>query len=1017
MSIWGKKTEKETSERGLARAALDGASREELVREAHKSLAREGRTGRIGVWLEADPNSIAQKEVPAGFRGVVLDRGSNETPQEWATLSVEPPLPEELLLRGKTVEQDLEASPANPITGVLVGLRHALWVPIARKEQLRGVILVGSMGNQPCIFRKSVESVAAELSLALGLEEEKSIARQGNADLGVVKRFLRTSAAECSPDTLLRSLVESCTVTAASVGGPGATFAIIGALRHPGELSCENFSLEFLWHSGDEFWTRAIQSEPLASLWGRALKDRRVIGRASEMDWTRGSVDRIVAFPLESEGQLVGVLVAGLPGRATALAIFERLELRAVLAASALSRRVLKEEDSRRAIRQQMLLECISQPLLVLDEAGRIAAASRGARELAPGPASKIKGLPKAEIPSSSTLEEFFRAGDRERVETWLRAALERAAVSHDASAEPIRAELRNGARVRLRLGKPPQGPATVILLDSLVAGESAGATIHAETELQNVIEWLEEGVVLFDTQDNIRAINTRFEQMAGLAPEESGRFETLEGLIDRLERHAADPPRFAQRWRELARNIEGGVREEVPMAHPSPRILERSARPVLDPLGRLFGRVEIYRDLTAQRAFQSKLLQTEKLAALGQMVSGIAHELSNPLTTIVGYAHRLLAHPDAPGRAEEVRQIYQEAERAGTILRQLLLNARETLPERRLVSLNQVVQRAIDLRRFTLAAEKIRVEIDLDPALPFVEGDPGHLQQVLMNLVGNAQQALEHRGQGGTIKLSTRTIGERRVLLEIKDNGPGIPQAILARIFDPFFTTKPAGVGTGLGLSIVLSVVREHGGQVHVITPPMGGAVFQIELPAASGALLDEALGSPVPDRKIVLPEAAPVAARENRYAAPARENGKGARVLVVEDEPTVARLIADVLEDEGMQAEVLLDGREALRRAAQQTFDLVICDMKMPGLDGQHFYKFLKRSGNPLRERFLFVTGDIVAAQTREFLERNRVPHVAKPFRVEELTEKVRGVLKLQARNESTAAEEARKSAARNG
>src|SRR6266478_670293 len=721
MSIWGKRTEKESCGRGVARAALDGASREELVREAQKSLAKEGRTGRIGVWLEPDPDASPQKEAPAGFRGMVLDCGSDETPQEWATLSVEPPLPEELLLRGKTVEQDLDAFPANPITGVLVGLRHVLWVPIERKEQLRGVILVGSLENQPSIFRQSVESVAAELSLALGLEEEQRIARQGNTDLGVVKHFLRTPTAEHSPDALLRNLVESCTVTAAVGGGPGATFAVIGALRHPRETSDENFALEFLWHSGDAFWTRAIESEPLASLWRRALRERRVIGSASEMGWTRGSVDRIVAFPLESEGQLAGALVAGLPGRATSLATFERLELRAVLAASALSHRILKEEESRRAGRQQALLDCINKPLLVLDEAGRIAAASRGARELALSTASKIKGPRRAEIPSSSNLEEFFRAGDREHVETWLRAALDRAPVSRDVSAAPIRAELHSGASVRLRLANPAQGPATVILLESLMTGDSKGQTIHAETELQNVIEWLEEGVVLFDSQNNIRAINTRFEQMAGLAPEESGKFETLKGLIGRLECHAADPARFSERWRELARNIEGGVREEVQMAHPSPRILERSARPVLDPLGRLLGRVEIYRDLTAQRAFQSKLLQTEKLAALGQMVSGIAHELSNPLTTIVGYAHRLL------------------------------------------VSLNQIVQRAIELRRFTLAAEKIRVEIDLDPALPFVEGDPGQLQQVLMNLVGNAQQALEQKGQGGTIKLSTRTIADRK--------------------------------------------------------------------------------------------------------------------------------------------------------------------------------------------------------------------------------------------------------------
>jgi two-component system NtrC family sensor kinase len=321
-----------------------------------------------------------------------------------------------------------------------------------------------------------------------------------------------------------------------------------------------------------------------------------------------------------------------------------------------------------------------------------------------------------------------------------------------------------------------------------------------------------------------------------------------------------------------------------------------------------------------------------------------------------------------------------------------------------------------MDLQRFSLAAEKIRVEFDLAPALPFVQGDPGHLQQVLLNLMGNARQALEQREESGTIWLRTKRIGERRVLLEVADNGPGIPQAILARIFDPFFTTKPAGVGTGLGLAIVLSVVREHGGQVHVLSPPQGGAVFQIEFPVAAEAVQDEAVGFPLPPRKSLLPEAAQAASGENRLT-PARETGKGARVLVVEDEPTVARLIADVLEDEGMHVEVLLDGREALARAAGQSFDLVICDMRMPGLDGQHFYKSLERSGSPLRERFLFVTGDSMGAQTREFLERNHLPHVAKPFRVEELTEKVRSVLVLQTQSQTLAAEVTRKNAASNG
>jgi two-component system NtrC family sensor kinase len=554
------------------------------------------------------------------------------------------------------------------------------------------------------------------------------------------------------------------------------------------------------------------------------------------------------------------------------------------------------------------------------------------------------------------------------------------------------------------------------ILLQPLGATESARQSDHAEVELQNVIEWLEEGVLLFDAGENVRAINTRFEQIMGLNPGQSGKIKSLEGLIAHLAGQAAEPERFEARWRELARGIEGGVREELQMVRPAPRILERAARPVLDSIGRRVGRVEIYRDLTAQRVFQSRLLQTEKLAGLGQMVSGIAHELSNPLTTILGYAQRLLVRQDPSARSEEARQIYQEAERASTILRQLLLNARETLPERRLVSLNQIVMRSMELQRFSLAAEKIRVETDLDPALPFVHGDPGQLQQVLMNLVGNAQQALEQQGRGGFIRLRTRRIGERRVLLEVEDNGPGIPQAIQARIFDPFFTTKPAGVGTGLGLSIVLSVVREHGGQVHVLSPPRGGAKFQIEMPAASEHQQAEALTLVAPERKNALPETVPFIDAANRRAAPF-ESGEVPRVLVVEDEPTVARLIADVLEDEGMQVDVLLDGREALDRAARVSYDLVICDMKMPGLDGQHFHKSLQRTKNPLSNRFLFVTGDVIAAQTREFLERNRLPHVAKPFRVEELMEKVREVLQIHVRQGRTQAERARKNAARNG
>src|SRR5216683_3614709 len=306
MRIWRKTAQKESSGRGLARAALDGASRQELLQEAMRALAQEGLSGRLGVWLATDSNATPHDEIAAGFHGLVWDRGRSDTPQEWAHLSVEPPLPEELLLRGKTVEQDLQASPGNPILGLLAGLRYALWVPIEWKEQLKGIILWGSAGKLPDTTHQHVESVAAELALALGLEEQQRIARLRDADLDVVRRFLSRQPSDSSPETALSDLVDSCTQRLSIEEGPGAAFAVIGDLQSETEKSGEGFSVEFRWRSGDQSWTRAIESEPLAGVWQRALQERRVTGSEPEIGWMPGSVARIIALPLESEGQLFG---------------------------------------------------------------------------------------------------------------------------------------------------------------------------------------------------------------------------------------------------------------------------------------------------------------------------------------------------------------------------------------------------------------------------------------------------------------------------------------------------------------------------------------------------------------------------------------------------------------------------------------------------------------------------------------------------------------------------------------
>ena len=1014
MRVWGTKTEKASGLLGVARAAVAGASRDELLKEALRALGRAGNADRIGVWVEAGSSLSLQSEGPGRFQGLVWDRENGEMPAEWAHLSVEPPLPEESLFAGKSVELHLEADPQRPIIGPLVELRRATWIPIERNGQLKGVILAGSRAKQAVMRLEEMRAIAAELALAIGLEEEQRLARIRNADLRTARNVLEARRTRNPAGMMLAKLADSCTEKGTGEEGPGATFAVIGALVEQAEHSGKEEEMEFRWKSGDEEWTRAVVSEPLASIWRRALEARQVIGSDPHVALGQSSVARILAYPLEEEGQLLGTLVAGLPRRAISLATLERLELRAALAAAELGRRKRNEEEVREAEWQQALLDSSSEAVILLDEAGRIAGSSRGGRELT-GLASSGAEKSSASIRAGEQFASLFRMGSRERIEEWTRGTLDGGPGFRSARRDSPQAELCNGVCVRLRIAGPAPGRGLAILLEPLESHEAARQADRAETELQSVLEWMEEGVVLFDAQENVRAMNTRFEQIAGLGPADSGKIKTLEALIERLAEHAASPERFAEHWRKLARGLESGVREELQMARFAPRIVERASRPVLDAAGRQLGRVEIYRDLTAQRVFQSKLLQTEKLAALGQMVSGIAHELSNPLTSILGFAQRLLSRAEAAGQMDEAQQIYQEAERASIILRQLLLNARETLPERRTLSLNEVVLKTMELQRFGLEAEKIRVEIELDPALPEVHGDSGQLQQVLMNLVGNSRQAIEQLGRSGTIHVRTKKIGEQKMLLEVRDDGPGVPPAILARIFDPFFTTKPAGVGTGLGLSIVLSVVREHGGQVHVLNPPQGGAVFQIELPAAAAHFREETSEFPLRERRSMLRANARNTQREVRPAL-RQASGKGSRVLVVEDEPTVARLIADVLEDEGFEVDVLLDGREALDRAARQQYDLVICDMKMPGLDGQHFYKSLERAGNPLHERFLFVTGDIVAAQTQEFLKRNDLPHVAKPFRVEELTEKVYRVLESKVRREAPVTA-TRKNAARNG
>jgi two-component system NtrC family sensor kinase len=386
--------------------------------------------------------------------------------------------------------------------------------------------------------------------------------------------------------------------------------------------------------------------------------------------------------------------------------------------------------------------------------------------------------------------------------------------------------------------------------------------------------------------------------------------------------------------------------------------------------------RIVALRDQTEERLLQERLLQSEKMASVGQLVSGVAHELNNPLTGVMGFAQLLLARDLEETMRTQVQTIYGEAERAAKIVQNLLSFARRRKPTKEMADVNALLQRVLELRSYDFTVRNISLDMTLDTRLPRVWVDPDQIQQVFFNVIKNAEQAMIDAHNGGKLTVVTRA-SPNGARISIADDGPGIASEMQRRIFDPFYTTKSAGEGTGLGLTICYSIIDEHGGRIWTENQPGGGAVFHIELPLGSGEEREQA-------------------ASENGGAAelpPASVSGR--RVLVVDDEVSIRLLLHDILRLDEHSVALASSGAEAADLVEREHFDIIITDMKMPGMDGAAFYRQVRQRDPAQARRIIFITGDTVSPDTRAFLQRVSNPVLSKPFKIGPLRDAIEAVL----------------------
>src|SRR6266702_2223146 len=486
-------------------------------------------------------------------------------------------------------------------------------------------------------------------------------------------------------------------------------------------------------------------------------------------------------------------------------------------------------------------------------------------------------------------------------------------------------------------LGKAELTLVCAVLAQAAIALENARLVellSSAKREWEKTVDAISQAICIVDAHGTVRRANRVFADLIQTAVTAIPGRPWL-GLLppawsDPVARVIAEPSMSTVEIRAGERML---LLTAIPMAEPGSAVL-------------------VFEDQTDRRRLQEQLIQSEKMSAIGQLIAGVAHDLNNPLASVVGFSDFL---------AEPLQVIRQEAERAANIVKNLLSFARSQEGERKRQHIKPILESTLGLLRNQLMAHKVEATLEVEAGLPEVEVSGNQLKQVFVNLINNACQAIASDAPSGRLWIMAKRARDG-IAIAVTDSGPGMTDEIAARVFEPFFTTKGEGQGTGLGLSICQGIVKVHGGRISLETKPGAGATFTVELPV--GAALPRAEVEPAP-----------------------AVGGRSLRILVVDDEPHILHYMRATLESWGHAVEVASDGSYALERALAEAFDVIICDLRMPHLSGRDMYTKLARQDPRAAERIIFATGDTVRGDTLQFLEGLGRPYLHKPFTLAEL------------------------------